>query len=671
VELLKIKRTQGKLILLVFCIFLGNFVITMNNEVSVDASSVNPVIDELTTTADCEWLLMIYFCGDMNLEICTVDAINELESAFTYTGEVEVLVFIDRIPGNDQSCGNWTTSRYYHLLPDDDPMSIGSELLFDLGELNMGYGQSLRNFVSWANSTYSANKKAFMIMGHGGGISGMGTDETNEDYLDLDEWQQAMSGYHFDLLVTESCGMGFLEVAYEFQTFVDYITFSQQPMWADSINYNGLIEALCLDPTMEPWEFGDVVGSTFYYEWPYRHMETYSMVNCSRLAPIVSALTNVSEELTALLPTYYEEIQESRKRMSRVFYYEVDIGTMIKVFKEDFPSETSLIADLDILNATYYNSILFNYNSRYSQNNTGMSLYFPCDSFMDQFYPQYTNDSLTSGLDGFDFTNNTLWDEFIGNYTEIVENLTQPTNEYFAIAHNVKTTYNKEAEIPILYGLTISEAGIYNITAQMTSGDVYLAAINLYGEDVFATSYLQSYVLNPDQGDIEQMIHWLDPGFCLILMGGYTDSTGTILVERIEPTRISLDQEVTGEFFEANGMMISRSSHIYSELDLKAGRYQVTVDAAYPVGLEVEIYGENNERILGSYNGISGANFTYELTLNAAEKIVIGFCSYTGSGSYCFKVTLLEDLSVSIAFYIVPLSLILVSGIYSRARKKK
>ncbi|MHA1308886.1 MAG: clostripain-related cysteine peptidase [Candidatus Heimdallarchaeota archaeon] len=668
---MKIKRTQGKLILLVFCIFLGNFVITMSNETSVDASSVNPVFDELTTTADCEWLLMIYFCGDMNLEICTVDSINELESTFIYTGEIEVLICIDRIPGYDQSNGNWTTTRYYHLQPDDDPMSIGSELLFELGETNMCQEESLRNFVSWANSTYTANKRAFMIMGHGGGLAGMGTDETNEDVLRLEEWQQAMDGFHFDLLVTESCGMGFLEVAYEFQTFVDYITFSQQPMWADSINYNELIEALCLNPAMEPWEFGDVVGSTFYYEWPYRHMETYSMVNCSRLAPIVSALTNVSVELTALLPTYYEEIQESRERMSRVFYYEVDIGTMIKVFKEDFPSETSLIAELDILYATYNDAILFNYNSRYSRNNTGLSLYFPCDSYVDQVLPQYTNDTLPGPLDGFDFTNNTLWDEFIVEYTASVENLTQPTNEYFPLAHEIKTTYNKEAEIPIIYGLAISEAGIYNITAQMTTGDVYISAVNPWGEDVFVSPYLQSYVLNPDQGDIEQMIHWLDPGFCLIVMSGYTDSTGTILVERIEPTQISLDQEVTGEFFETNGMLVPRSTHIYSELDLKAGRYQVTVDAAYPVGLEVEIYGEDNERILGSYYGISGANFTNELTLNAAEKIVIGFCSYTGSGSYCFKVTLLEDMSVSIAFYIIPLSLIVVSAIYSQVRKKK
>jgi len=669
---LKLKQKQWQLIFLVTCIFFGNFLFYIESSDSVNSVIEQPITANYTANEDCEWLLMIYFCGDMNLEICAVDGLNELESEFTYNGDVEVLVFIDRIPGYDQSNGNWTTTRYYRLLPDDDPMSIGSELLYDIGEVNTGLGDSVRNFVSWANNTYSANKKAFMLLGHGGGMSGMGVDYSSyHDILELDELQQAMDGYHFDLLITESCGMGYLEVAYEYQSFVDYIAFSQQPMWADSINYNGLIAELCLDPTMEPWELGEIVGSTFYNEWPYRFFETYSLINCSRLAPIVSALTNVSEELAILLPTYYDEIQESRKRMNYVFAIEVDIGTMIKVLKEDFPSETSLISDLDSLNATYNDAIIYNYNSRYSQNNTGMSLYFPGDDFLNQFYPQYTNDTLAGELDGFDFTNNTLWDEFLGEYVEIVDPLVLPTYQFYSIIQDATTTYDKEAEVPIIYQLTISEPGIYNITATMDSGDVYLVAINPWGEEVLNTPFVQSYVLNPDQDDIEQMIHWLNPGDCYILMGSPIASSGTIRVEKINPTPIDLDQEVTGEFFEANGMMLSRTVHIYSELDLTPGRYQITIDAAYPVGLEVEIYGEDKEQILGSYFGISGANFTYELTLLTAEKIIIGFGSYTGSGSYSFKVILLEDLETSIAFYIIPISLLVISVVLTQVRKKK
>ncbi|MHA1355324.1 MAG: clostripain-related cysteine peptidase, partial [Candidatus Heimdallarchaeota archaeon] len=648
---MKIKEKQLRIIFIISCLVFGNFLFYIENNGSVNSVIEQPVTGVIPTDTDCEWLLMVYLVGDMNLEICAIDAINELESEFVYTGDIEVLIFIDRIPGYDQSHDNWTTARYYRLLPDDDPMSFGSELLLEIGEVNDGYGTTLRNFVSWANSTYTYKKSALMFLGHGGGIAGMGVDySSSHDIILLDEMQQALNGFHFDLLITESCGMGYLEVAWEYRTFVDYITFSQQSMWADSINYNGIIAALCLDPTMEPWELGDIAGSTHYYEWPYRKFETYSMVNCSKLEPIVSALTNVSEELTALVPTYYDEIKESRKRMGKIWHLEVDIGTMVKVLKEDFPSETSFITDLDVLNATYYDAIMFNYNSRYSRNNTGMSLYFPCDKYMNQYYPQYINDSLSGVLDGFDFTTNTTWDEFLGEYIKLVDNETLPQSDYYDLAMGIKTTFDFDPDRQIIYGVTISEPGIYNITAEMTTGDIYITAINPWGEDVFVSPYLQSYVLNPDEGDIEQLIHWLDPGFCIIGMGGRIDSTGTIKIEKIEPTIIALDQEVTGEFFEANGMMLPRSTHIYSELDLTAGRYQISVEAGYPVGLEVEIYGENNERILGSYNQIPGANFTYELTLNQAEKIVVGFGSYTGSGSYCFKVTLLEDLSVSIAF---------------------
>ena len=151
------------------------------------------------------WLLMFYLDGDHQYELAIIDALNELEAGFSITGEVEVIIMIDRHDEYDRSTGNWTGARYYRLQPNSDPMIIGSEMLLDLGEVNMGDGTTLRDFVMWSQGLFLAEKQALIILDHGEGLTGISWDFTSDhDYITLDELQEAMSGLHVDLLVTEA-----------------------------------------------------------------------------------------------------------------------------------------------------------------------------------------------------------------------------------------------------------------------------------------------------------------------------------------------------------------------------------------------------------------------------------------------------------------------------------
>ena len=116
-----------------------------------------------------EWTVMVYLDSDNNLEGVGIEDINEMEMAGS-TSEVNIVVQVDRIPfsilasnnegfADDTSNGDWTTTRRYFILQDNDPVQINSQLLGDLGELNMGDPQTLIDFATWAADAYPPVKQ--------------------------------------------------------------------------------------------------------------------------------------------------------------------------------------------------------------------------------------------------------------------------------------------------------------------------------------------------------------------------------------------------------------------------------------------------------------------------------------------------------------------------------
>ncbi|MFW9906518.1 MAG: clostripain-related cysteine peptidase, partial [Candidatus Thorarchaeota archaeon] len=192
-------------------------------------------------------------------EHAALDCLQELEEGFKLGSGIEVVALVDRIPGYDSSNGNWTNSRYYHIVPDNDTRVISSELIQEFNELNLGDPNTYRNFVLWAQSTYPAEKYALTYIGHGGAVSGFSFDISDGDQLTLDEFQQAMSGLYVDIVALDSCKMGTLELAYESRTFTDYIVFSEQFSVTEGLDYKAFIEELCNKPSMEPLELAEII----------------------------------------------------------------------------------------------------------------------------------------------------------------------------------------------------------------------------------------------------------------------------------------------------------------------------------------------------------------------------------------------------------------------------
>ena len=185
-----------------------------------------------------EWTLLLYFSADSHNEGGAIRDINALERGFDST-EYDIVVQIDRIPGEDSSNGDWTDCRRFLIEPDPDPDNvIRSTELESIGEVNMGDPQTVADFVDWGVENYPAERYAVMIWG-GAMPNGIAADfsESSPDpirtiYGELTEayaLATAAIGRRLDLCVLWGCNYGMFENDFVIKEYCDVTARSEIP----------------------------------------------------------------------------------------------------------------------------------------------------------------------------------------------------------------------------------------------------------------------------------------------------------------------------------------------------------------------------------------------------------------------------------------------------------
>ena len=175
-----------------------------------------------------EWTLMVYMDGDNDLEKFAIEDLNEMESGI---GEsVEVLVLVDRAEKYDNSNGDWKDTRVYRIQKDNDRMQIHSQILARPGELNLGDGKVLQEFIRASLHAFPAKHYGLIMWDHGGGWVAHAIDKNapgtsgGEDHLTLPELSQSIEGAlhesgvkRLDMIGFDMCLMAQLETATQLQ----------------------------------------------------------------------------------------------------------------------------------------------------------------------------------------------------------------------------------------------------------------------------------------------------------------------------------------------------------------------------------------------------------------------------------------------------------------------
>lgn len=126
------------------------------------------MLSNASVKAQAKWTFMVYLDADNDLETFGIRDFNEMEKVGS-SDEVNIIVQMDRIPGYDNSNGNWTDARRYRITKDVNTNLFSSTLLQSIGEVNMGDPNTLSSFIDWATTNYPADNYALVLWDHGGG----------------------------------------------------------------------------------------------------------------------------------------------------------------------------------------------------------------------------------------------------------------------------------------------------------------------------------------------------------------------------------------------------------------------------------------------------------------------------------------------------------------------
>jgi len=233
---------------------------------------------------DQTWLVMLYQdADDKILEKDIYVDLNEAERVGS-TDRVHIVAQIDRYDGGYADDGNWTDTRRYYVTRDDDLNRVGSQLVDEIGEQNMADGNTLVDFVTWATTTYPADRLVLIMSDHGMGWPGgwsdpappvQGRSDTplasalgNQMYLDeLDEALETIRNQtgidRFELIGMDACLMAQLEVYAMLAPHARYAVASEETEPALGWAYAGFLGALVDDPGMSGADLGRHIVDTY------------------------------------------------------------------------------------------------------------------------------------------------------------------------------------------------------------------------------------------------------------------------------------------------------------------------------------------------------------------------------------------------------------------------
>lgn len=170
------------------------------------------------------WTVLVYMAADNNLaEMGRLD-INSMESV-ALPGNLNLIVQADFPEG----------AKRYKIEPDNSGL-ISSPVLANLGSIDSGNPQTLKQFMAWGFAAYPSQRKMLVIWSHGdswykGNDKWICPDDGSENLMSIanGDLEIAFSGTpHLDILLFDACSMQSIEVITEVADYTDYVIGSEE-----------------------------------------------------------------------------------------------------------------------------------------------------------------------------------------------------------------------------------------------------------------------------------------------------------------------------------------------------------------------------------------------------------------------------------------------------------
>ncbi len=534
------------------------------------AATARPFVAPTRSAEGQNWLVMLYQdADDRILEKDLYVDLNEAELVGS-SSRVQIVAQLDRFSGAFDGDGNWTSTKRFYVTQDDDLNQVGSQLVADLGELNMSDGNTLVDFVTWAMETFPADKQVLILSDHGMGWPGGWSDAApggprdrstplssalgDQLYLmELDEALQAIRDRtgldKFEMVGLDACLMGHLEVMTALAPHARYSVLSQETEPALGWAYASFLEALQRDPDMTGAELGQfIVGS--YIEEDQRILDDEARADLLRdsspmggllslagpasadqlvsqigqtstlaavdLSAVPSLVDSINELSFALQQANQSEVARARAyapSFTSVFGQEVppsyiDLGNFVQLLKQT-GAGGAVGEEADAVLAALQQAVIAEKHGSAKKGATGVSIYFPNSQLFES--PVAGPQSYT-GL-ASRFASESLWDDFLAYHY---------TGQTFEAAPREPTVPGP--------GTTVSGPG---------SGTFELSPIDL-----------SSTVAAPGRPVLMSMdIRGENVGYVLFFTGFYDQQSNSIFVADTDYIESSTTQEIDGVYY--------------------------------------------------------------------------------------------------------------------------
>jgi hypothetical protein len=407
------------------------------------------------------WTIMVYIAGDNNLQEQALLDLEEMEligscgaDTETPADDVNIIVLLDTY---DLLEG----THWYYVEPGSDKINLDEgindcdceEIAGECpGELNMGDGETLQNFIVTAVTYAPAEQYMLVLWDHGGGWYGACWDDSSVrevdnriDRLTVDEMYNAIkaaedeTGARMTIIGFDACLMAMVEVAYEFRDLADYMVASVTGIPFDGWAYDLFLDDLVAAPSMGPEELGQAIidGYVEYYSfcagsglggWTG---VTLSLIDLSVMDELALAVDEMSYTLQELLDSgelsrgtlaYAVKAMTPALEMYGEQFAYPDLG----IFASLMADSCEAVADEATTVAELVESAVVSIDSVSQVNGgafvtSGMTIYFPLAyyyTYVDYAYVD-ADEAAEAGeyiYYGMDFPIDTNWDEFLFSF---------------------------------------------------------------------------------------------------------------------------------------------------------------------------------------------------------------------------------------------------------------
>ncbi|NHJ87748.1 MAG: hypothetical protein FK734_19965 [Asgard group archaeon] len=601
----------------------------------------------IKTSTNKSWTYMLYLDADNDIEGDAIRDFEWLEAAGGTNEDINIVVLLDRIPGYDNTHGNWNGSRIFNVTNDISPLTFDSQVMVDLGEVDMADPDTLIDFITYCLEYFPAENYILDLWNHGHAAYGVIDDETSSTHFIVDDIQQAINDAlattieEIDIISMDACNMNTIEVAWEMRNLCSYFISSEEG--TNGYPYKSIIEGLKVEPTINASAFCKLIidkYSIYYSQTGF----CLSAINQTKLLEIPDKINPFVTELMTILDTgYYNQLFCLSRDLAFEFYdgFWVDLITLIGNIIDFINKPTLTLLGEELLNLLD-EVVAYNWEGYINSNSAnGMTIYMPFGvSSIDFFNDYYQGLGFCKDMD---WQNYTLWDEFLYYYyiNHLSSLVVEPQS--LTLGESLDDQVITQNIIKI-FRVNIWQRGIYEFSCPITSGDIDFKVIKV---DLNAPYVLigGSYLINPDDGRIEKCRFRLATGFYYILVYGIdTSSNYGIEVIMCDPITLVCNDPYTNSAGSSIGDIkghFRQDLNYYFQIELPLGNNTIILTSSESANYQLVIYNELwlTDNFLPAAGFGSLITLSYNLTDENLKTIFLEISNIEGNGEFTIEIT--------------------------------